>query len=66
LFRFLDVEDYSCPAYDLDDIKQEATVRGAFVRKMVDRLSICEVEEDKRIVQQSIIYGLRALDGREI
>lgn len=65
-FRFLDIENRSLPAYELDVIKEESTVRGAFVRRMMKRHESCITEEEKGIVQRAIIYGLRALDAREI
>jgi hypothetical protein len=66
LFRFLDIDNRTYPAYELDTIKEESTVRGAFVRKMLNRLDKCATEGEKHIVQRAIVYGLRALDGREI
>lgn len=65
-FQFLDIENRTSPAYEFDVIKDETTVRGAFVRRMMKRLEQCVTEEEKDKVQRAIIYGLRALDGREI
>jgi len=45
------------PAYDLDAIHAEMTVRGQFAR---DTLGI--VDEDRR--RRVLITGLRALEGR--
>lgn len=46
-------------AYDLEAIKTEATVRGEFVRDVLD----AGLDEDER--QRVLTVGLRALDGRD-
>jgi len=65
-FRFMDIDNRSYPAYDLETIKDESTVRGAFVSKMLRYLDDCSTSEDKYVAQRALLYGLRALDGREI
>lgn len=47
------------PAYDLESIKQERTVRGQFVRDVLD-----DEELDAERRQLVLTAGLRALDGR--
>lgn len=46
-------------AYDLEVIKQEQTVRGQFVRDVLDSTDLSK-EERHRV----IVVGLRALEGR--
>lgn len=65
-FRFLDIDNRSYPAYDLETIKNELTVRGAFVAKMQRHIDACSSAEDKKVAERALLYGLRALDGREI
>ncbi|MPZ51075.1 MAG: metallophosphoesterase [Dehalococcoidia bacterium] len=45
-------------AYDFEAIKLEPTVRGQFVRDVLD----AELEEAER--ERILVTGLRALDGR--
>jgi exonuclease SbcD len=47
------------PAYDLDSIAQQATVRGEFVREVLH----ADLPEEER--RRILITGLRALDGRD-
>ncbi|MCS7007821.1 MAG: hypothetical protein NZL88_09735, partial [Gaiellaceae bacterium] len=47
------------PAYDLDEIAQEQTVRGQFVRDLLD------ADLDDALKQRAIVTGLRALEGRD-
>lgn len=47
------------PAYDIEAIKEQPTVRGQFVR---DVLASEELEESQK--QRVLLVGLRALDGR--
>jgi len=63
--RFMEVEDHTIAPYDIETLKDERTVRGAFVRKISAYLDVCSAEE-KRIGEQALIFGLRALDGKEI
>jgi hypothetical protein len=46
------------PTYDMESIRQEPTVRGQFVRDVLD--SDLAEEEKRRVV----VTGLRALEGR--
>ncbi len=65
-FRFLDIKNQAYPAYDLESIKNENTVTGLFVRKMLKYLEEHSNEVEKRIGEQSLFYGLKALDGRDV
>jgi len=46
-------------AYNFEAIKDEATVRGEFVRQVTSS----DLPEDEK--QRVLVTGLRALDGRE-
>ena len=46
------------PTYDMDSISQERTVRGQFVRDVLDS----DLPEDEK--RRVVVTGLRALDGR--
>jgi len=64
-FAFLDVRNETYPAYDLEALKQDLTVKGAFVRKM---LAIVEQgDPDRReIAREALHLGLQAMDKREL
>ena len=46
------------PPYDIESIRQEPTVRGQFVRDVLDS----DLAEDEK--RRVVVTGLRALDGR--
>ena len=46
------------PTYDMESIRQEPTVRGQFVRDVLDS----DLAEDEK--HRVVVTGLRALDGR--
>ena len=46
------------PTYDMESIRQEPTVRGQFVRDVLDS----DLSEDEK--RRVVVTGLRALDGR--
>jgi hypothetical protein len=45
-------------AYDIEAITSEATVRGAFVRDVLDS------DHPEELKQKVVVTGLRALEGR--
>jgi hypothetical protein len=51
---------------DLDALMQEQTTRGQFVREMRQRIHEAHDEEEKRILQDTLTYGLDALEGRDV
>ena len=64
-FAFLDVVNSTYPAYDLDELAQESTTKGAFVRliqRRMEPLSGSELE----VARDALVYGLQAFDKREV
>ena len=51
---------------DLDALTQEQTTRGQFVREMRERIDETHDEGEKRILQDTLTYGLDALEGRDV
>jgi DNA repair exonuclease SbcCD nuclease subunit len=65
LFDFLDIVDRTEPGYDLDQLCEESTTKGMFVRLMrgrIDRLAGGERE----IAEEALTLGLRAFDRKEL
>jgi len=65
-YAFLDVRNLTYPAYDYEVLRMDQTVRGAFVRRMLDLIERAATEEEKGTLQNGLIYGLQAFDQREI
>ena len=65
-FAFLDIEDRTSPAYDLEALKEEMTVRGAFVRKICSLKEQIKSEKERTLYDKALIYGLKALEGKEL
>jgi DNA repair protein SbcD/Mre11 len=59
------IVDATRPNYDLDELAQQQTVRGIFVREMLARLDGETDELEHRRLEVALEAGLRALDGRE-
>ncbi len=59
-FFFFKLINHTYPAYDLTSLSQEQTVRGAFVRRLLQE---GKGEEE---IAEALIYGLQAFEGREI
>ena len=64
-FAFIDIVNRTTPGYDLDELREESTTKGAFVRLMLARMEGWEGEEVE-IAREALAYGLRAFDRREI
>jgi predicted phosphodiesterase len=64
-FGFLDIVDRTQPGYRLDELAEESTTKGAFVRLMQSRIERLQ-EEHREIAEQALRYGLRAFDRREL
>lgn len=47
--------------YNLEIIAEENTLRGIFVKKMLDKYNLLENEEEKSIIENSIEIGLESL-----
>lgn len=64
-FAFLDVADATYPAYDFDELAQESTTKGAFVRLLHRKMETLS-GADLAVAQDALLYGLRAFDKREV
>jgi exonuclease SbcD len=58
-FFFLKLINHTYPAYDLSSLSQEQTVRGAFVRRLLQ-------EGKGKEATDALIYGLQAFEGRQV
>lgn len=66
-FFFLDLINETRPDHDYDRLVRENSVRGIFVRRIVDRLRTAGGEgreEEARILQDALRIGLDAFGGR--
>jgi DNA repair exonuclease SbcCD nuclease subunit len=65
LFDYLEIVDRTEPAYDLEQLSEESTTKGMFVRRMRARISSLSGPE-RAIAEQALILGLRAFDRKEL
>jgi DNA repair exonuclease SbcCD nuclease subunit len=64
-FRYLDLINRTEPPFDLEQMQDESTTRGAFVRLLNERLAQAP-ESERAALQNALYYGLRAFAGQEI
>jgi DNA repair exonuclease SbcCD nuclease subunit len=64
-FRYLDLVDKTEPPFDLDQIRDESTTRGAFVKMIEQRLAQAP-ELERETLEHALQYGLQAFAGQEI
>ncbi len=61
--------DTTVPPFDLKFLAQETTVTGVFVRRLLKELDGASQQGDERrraIAEKALVYGLMALENREI
>lgn len=59
---FVKLKDETKKAYDLESLKNEVSLRGIFVKKMLERISASD-ESEKEIVKEALYIGLTAFDS---
>ena len=60
--RIIKIKDDTQIAYDLEKIANETTLKGLFVKEMLEKLRKPEItEEEKHIIEKSIEIGIEAL-----
>lgn len=64
-FRYLDIVDQTHPAFELDELAEEATTRGAFVRLMRRRIEMAAGRDLERL-ENALGYGLEAFAKLEV
>jgi len=65
-FRYLDpIIDKTDTPFDLEQIEEETTTRGAFVRMLQEQVAAAP-SADLPTLQNALYYGLRAFAGQEI
>jgi|Deesub1362A_J573_1020465.scaffolds.fasta_scaffold01375_5 DNA repair exonuclease SbcCD nuclease subunit len=55
------VENRIRPSYDIDSISREQTLRGEFVRRMLQKIE--QNPEEREILMKALYYGLEAFDN---
>jgi len=63
-FTYLDLVDRTEPGYDLEELADESTTKGAFVRLIQERAA--SGEGDRELLELAMRYGLQAFDGKEM
>ena len=61
-FRFLDIVDRTQPGWRLDELAEESTTKGAFVRLMQAQIA----GDDAEVADLALSLGLQAFDRREV
>jgi DNA repair exonuclease SbcCD nuclease subunit len=64
-FQFLDLVDRTHPAWRLEEIAEESTTKGAFVRLMQARIESL-IGEPAEVAEMALALGLQAFERREV
>lgn len=59
---FVKVKDFTEPLLDLETLANEASLKGIFVKKMLERMEKAE-ESEKSVLRDALILGLKAFDS---
>jgi hypothetical protein len=63
LVHDVEIKDHTVPEYEFESIASESTVRGLFVRTLLEDLEGSEGAERER-VRRALYFGLDAFAGR--
>ena len=64
-FAYLDIVDRTYAAYDFDELAEESTTKGTFVRLLRARMEKLGGDE-REVAGAALLYGLQAFDKREV
>lgn len=64
-FRCLEIADQTQAAFNLEEMREETTTRGAFVRLMQERIDRAQGSE-RQMLEDALRYGLQAFSGQEV
>lgn len=65
-FWYIELENLTQPAYDLEALQKEETLRGAFVRRLLELLKKETEPERQQIITKALYLGLDALTQGEV
>ena len=60
--RIIKIKDNTKPNYDLKNMENETTLKGLFVKEMVERLKKASNQKEKEIIEKAIEIGLEVLE----
>lgn len=61
--RIIKIKDHTKIAYDLAQIANENTLKGLFIKEMLEKLNQLEIEEeDRKVIEKAIEIGLEVLE----
>lgn len=63
-YEYVKIVDYRRSATDLNQLSQEPTVRGAFIRTLQEMMT--DEKEDQELIRLALDYGLAAFEGEDI
>jgi DNA repair exonuclease SbcCD nuclease subunit len=64
-FRYLEIADQTQAAFNLEEMREETTTRGAFVRLIQERINRVQGSE-RQMLENALRYGLQAFSGQEV
>ncbi|NOY77934.1 MAG: hypothetical protein GXO76_08710 [Calditrichaeota bacterium] len=64
-FLHVFLEDHTLPAFPLDELREEKTVRGEFVRRLLSEMESAS-DEQKTLIKDALTFGLLAFEKKEI
>ena len=60
--RIIKIKNHTKIAYDLEKMANENTLKGLFIKEMLEKLKQDLSEEEKEMIEKAIEIGLEALE----
>ena len=64
-FLYVFLEDHTLPAFPLNELREEKTVRGEFVRRLLNEMESAP-DDQKNLLKDALTFGLLAFEKKEI
>jgi len=64
-FLYVFLEDHTLPAFPLNELREEKTVRGEFVRRLLSEMESAP-DDQKNFLKDALTFGLLAFEKKEI
>ncbi len=64
-FPYLDIVNRSEAAYDFDQLAEETTTKGAFVRILQERMARADSDE-REVIRRALLLGLQAFERKDL
>lgn len=65
-FFYLKVQDSTKVLVDIEEVSKQFSIKGIFVKKLMERINQCQEEEEKAVLELALKVGIQSLSESEV